>query len=440
MKKISFCINTTGKEKDYLDLLLTSMENNFVSLEHEVIIFIDSFRLQDDDNEDIKSWLLSRDNKFKNIKILKNKLSVPIGYAPNINLMFESAENEIVSYIQSDMIVGKKYDEEILRHLNDENTIVSATRVEPSLHPPSPEKYTQDFGLNPDEFDLNAFNTFVEQNTDLEKVTHYWFAPFTLYKQRWLEIGGHDTLFRRSREDSDILMRLRLNGCNIIQTWSALVYHFTCVSSRGKGWFMEKNRERTELQKVADEIEMNKYIRKWKSFEHSAEPINSEKYVYESSIVLNGCNDKLIHHILNISQFFDNVYIDDEKTLKKVLKVMREKSNPANELFGYTDEDWIKYSKYFRTYDYTNIFKNKQKLDDKDNVVVYVNVNDINNHERFNFLVQFNDIIHHQTEPHSEFDYDVFKIIVKEKNNIIKNHINVKNPNISLKEIIGETL
>ena len=69
MEKITFCINTTGKEKDYLELLLTSMESNFVSLEHEVIIFIDSFRLQDDDNEDIKSWLLSRDNKFKNINV-----------------------------------------------------------------------------------------------------------------------------------------------------------------------------------------------------------------------------------------------------------------------------------------------------------------------------------------------------------------------------------
>ena len=53
MKKISFCINTTGKEKDYLELLLTSMENNFASLEHEVIIFIDSLRVDDTDNEDI---------------------------------------------------------------------------------------------------------------------------------------------------------------------------------------------------------------------------------------------------------------------------------------------------------------------------------------------------------------------------------------------------
>lgn len=433
MENISFCINTTGKEKDYLELLLSSMENNFISLEHEVIIFIDSFRLKDDDNEDIKSWLLSRDNKFKNIKILKNKLSVPIGYAPNINLMFELATNEIVSYIQSDMIVGKNYDKEILRHLKDEKTIVSATRVEPSLHPPSDEKYTQDFGLNPDEFDLNAFNTFVEQNTDLEKVTHYWFAPFTLYKQRWLEIGGHDTLFRRSREDSDILMRLRLNGCNIIQTWSALVYHFTCVSSRGKGWFKEENKQKTQLQEIADMFEMNKYNRKWKRFEHSAEPIKSEHYLYKSSISLKNCKKELVEHIINISQFFDKVYIDDVNTLKVVLEKIEQKSEPANKLFGYTEQQWKKYSKYFRTYEYKNIFKNVEGDDD---IILYADVSDINTQERFNFLVQFNDIIHHKTESHTEFEYDIFKIKVNEKVNCIDKNIIVNNPKIKLEDII----
>jgi hypothetical protein len=435
MKKITFCINTTGKEKDYLDLLLTSMESNFVSLEHEVIIFIDSFRLQDDDNEDIKSWLLSRENKFKNIKILKNKLSVPIGYAPNINLMFESAKNDIVSYIQSDMIVGKNYDVEILRHLKDENTIISATRIEPSLHPQSPEKYTQDFGLNPDEFNVEDFNNFVQSNTDLEKTTHYWFAPFTLYKQRWLEIGGHDTLFRRSREDSDILMRLRLNGCNIIQTWSALVYHFTCVSSRGKGWFKKENQDRTKLQEVADSFEMNKYLRKWKGFEHSAEPIDTDKYLYKCSISLKECNLTMVEHIINISQFFDKVYIDDLETLNLVIHTMNEKSIPANQLFGYTEEQWNKYSKYFRTYDYNNIFRLEPK---SDNILITTKAGDINSQERFNFLMQLNNIIHHQTEPNNKFEHDIFTIEVGEKINSINDNIVVDNPKLKLEDIIEE--
>ena len=72
MEKISFCINTTGKEKDYLSLLLQSMEDNFYSLEHEIIIFIDSFRMGDADNEDIYTWLKNRKFKFNNVKIINN--------------------------------------------------------------------------------------------------------------------------------------------------------------------------------------------------------------------------------------------------------------------------------------------------------------------------------------------------------------------------------
>ena len=166
MKKISFCIPTCRNEKDYISLLLDSMEHNFNSLEHEVIIFIDS------DNQNTYEFLKNRNHKFKDIRILKNKLPVPICYQRNVNLMFENAKHDIVSLIQSDMVVGKNYDTEILRHLKDENTIVSATRVEPSLHPSSPEKYTQDFGFGPDEFEFSQFNKFVEHNTNLEKITH----------------------------------------------------------------------------------------------------------------------------------------------------------------------------------------------------------------------------------------------------------------------------
>jgi len=427
MKKITFCIPTCNNEKDYISLLLDSMENNFDSLEHEVIIFVDS------DNQNTYEFLNQRDNKFKDIRILRNKLPVPICYQRNVNIMFELAKHDIVSMIQSDMVVCKHYDTEILRHLKDENTIVSATRVEPSLHPPSPEKHTLDLGLSPDEFDVKSFDKFVKENTDLEKVTNYWFAPFTLYKQRWLEIGGHDTLFRRSREDSDVLMRLRLNGCNIIQTWSALVYHFTCVSSRGKGWFKEENQNRTKLQQIADSFEMNKYHRKWKRFEHSAEPIKSDYYLYKSSISLKNCNKELVEHIINVSQFFDKVYIDDADTLESILEIIEDKSKPANELFGYTDEQWEKYSKYFRTYDYKNIFKSKEENDD---IIVYADVSSINTQERFNFLMQFNDIVHHQTEPNSEFEYDVFKLKIGKKVNTIKDNIIVHNPKIELQKII----
>tara|TARA_Y100000361_G_C11152878_1_gene342264 strand:- start:119 stop:1426 length:1308 start_codon:yes stop_codon:yes gene_type:complete len=432
MKKITFCINTAKNEKDYINLLLTSMEKHFDSLEHEVIIFIDS------DNQNTYEFLTERDNKFKDMRILRNKLPVPIGYAPNINLMFEEAKNDIVSFIQSDMVVGKHYDTEILRHLKDDNTIVSATRVEPSLHPPSNEKMTQDFGLSPDEFNWDAFNKFVKLYSDTKKVTHYWFAPFTMYKKQWLDIGGHDTLFRRSREDTDILMRFRLKGLNIIQTWSAVVYHFTCVSSRGKNWFKEEGQERAKLQSVADTLEVSKLYRKWRRFDHSAEPVESQDncYLYRCSLALRNCDESRQSDIFQLSQFFDTIYIDDEVTLKSIHKQFETAEHPANALFGYTQENWDEYSKYFNTPDYKSIFQGFNSGGD-DDIILSFDISEITQ-ERFDFITKFNDIVHHQTEVGNEYEFDIFKVKVNKKVNTINDNIVVSNPPLKLEEIVEE--
>ena len=42
MKKISFCINTSRNEREYLLLLLNSLKENTQIENHEVLIFIDS--------------------------------------------------------------------------------------------------------------------------------------------------------------------------------------------------------------------------------------------------------------------------------------------------------------------------------------------------------------------------------------------------------------
>ena len=432
MKKITFCINTARNEKDYINLLLTSMEKNFDSLEHEVIIFIDS------DNQNTYEFLKARDNKFNNLRILRNKLPVPIGYAPNINLMFEEAQNEIVSFIQSDMVVGKHYDTEILRHLKDENTIISATRIEPSLHPHSPEKMTQDFGLNPDEFMWDAFNKFVKLYTDTEKTTHFWFAPFTMYKKQWLDIGGHDTLFRRSREDTDILMRFRLNGLNIIQTWSALVYHFTCVSSRGQDWFKEENQDRTKLQSIADQLEMYKFFNKWKRFDHSAEPIEEKNncYLYKCSLSLRGCSLEHMPSIYQVSQFFDKIHIDDDEVLNDLYNRFDTMNNPANELFGYTEEQWKEYSKYYNVMDYKSIF-HPFGHDGSDDIMLSFDISKLNK-DNFEFITKMNDIIHHQIEEPGTYTFDIFKIDVNKKTNVIRDNIVVKNPTIKLSDIVED--
>ena len=122
-----------------------SMEKNFSSKDHEVLVFVDS------DDGNIVPFLLEQKKVFPNLKIIKNKFSFPIAYQENMNYMFREASGEIVSYLQSDMVVGPNYDQEVVKHLQ-KNMILSSTRIEPPLHPPGPEKFTMDFGKDPNQF------------------------------------------------------------------------------------------------------------------------------------------------------------------------------------------------------------------------------------------------------------------------------------------------
>jgi len=188
---ITFCINTSKNELNHVKLLFKSLEQNLSTREHEIIVFIDS------DNQNTFEWLLTQKTIFPNLKLLRNDIPVSYGYARNINEMFEQSCNEVVSYLQSDMVICKDYDLEILKKL-EPGMVLCSTRIEPPLHGNSGEKITYDFGLDPTQFNLQAFTDYAESQKQ-DKCTEYFFAPFTLHKEVWTSIGGHDTQFRRSR-------------------------------------------------------------------------------------------------------------------------------------------------------------------------------------------------------------------------------------------------
>ena len=125
---ITFCINTSKNEINHIKLLFKSLEINLSRKDYDIIVFVDS------DNQNTTEWLINQKVVFKNLKIVKNPNSVPVGYQKNINLMFEMAKTDIVSYLQSDMVISKNYDLDIIKNL-DENTVISSTRIEPPLHP-----------------------------------------------------------------------------------------------------------------------------------------------------------------------------------------------------------------------------------------------------------------------------------------------------------------
>lgn len=418
---ITFCINTSKNELDHIKLLFKSLEINLSRRDYDILVFVDS------DNQNTTGWLMQQKNTFKNLKIIKNPNPIPIGYQRNINLMFEMANTDIVSYIQSDMVICKDYDLEIIKNL-DEKTIISSTRIEPPLHPTSPEKITYDFGLDPTSFDFEKFQTF-SQNKKQNKLTEYWFAPFTLYKKIWTDIGGHDTLFRRSREDSDILYRMCLNGINFKQDWNAIVYHFTCTSSRGKNWWKSENQEKTKLQQYADQIEMMRFLRKWRTFKHDVKKSEND-YKYNVSVIFkNSKNNE--QFILNNYYLFNKIQIDNEESYY-ILKQNYEKfHDSANKLSNVSNEIWNKYKTSYRTFEFEEIFYKNEIQDD---VVITVDLNKLDVNSKL-YVINIQEILRNSLNENDSGEFileDNIYVKVNKLINRIKENIVVNNPKFDL--------
>lgn len=170
-------------------------------------------------------------------------------------------------------------------------TIVSLTRIEPPLHPDGPEKYLADWGVEPEQFNETAFlQWFASPEADGYKpkynppYTEGIFAPWAFFVKDFLEIGGHDPLYRpQSKEDSDIFNRFKLNGCKFIQTWIGCTYHMTCRGSRFNPTLTTPGTNSLEWEAHNIRSARN-FIRKWGCFvEHTEllEPIVHKRYLVE---------------------------------------------------------------------------------------------------------------------------------------------------------------
>ena len=87
-------------------------------------------------------------------------------------------------------------------------SVVCSTRIEPPIHPNAGEKNLEDFGMWPDDFKHSEFNDYVTARLEDDKITNGIFAPWMMYKDEFLKIGGHDYMFRSAREDSAVFNRL----------------------------------------------------------------------------------------------------------------------------------------------------------------------------------------------------------------------------------------
>ena len=264
MKKISF-IQPSRNNLKYLKWSYHSIRKN-LGTKHE-ICWADDFS-----HDGTWEWMMETAKKDHNIKVMRNEGPERLGHTILYDKLVDIATNDIVMIYHADMYACPKLDEEMLKHLQ-RGKVVSATRIEPPLHPDGPEKILMDFGIEPEEFDEQGLMNWLESDKDFQhsEITKGIFAPWVIYKDDFLAIGGHDPLYApQSKEDSDIFNRFVLAGYDLIQTWRGFVYHMTCRGSRFKdgalrnpaGQVFMKGRESDEWLKQNLRSTRN-FIRKW---------------------------------------------------------------------------------------------------------------------------------------------------------------------------------
>ena len=428
MTGISFCIATAKNEKDYTFSLLKSLEDNTKLDNHEIVIFIDS------DNQKTYEALLKYQKGKNNVKIHRNETGFPIGSQRNVSIMFDKATKDVVIYLQSDMVVCPDFDKHFLRALdNNKNRVISAARIEPPLHPPSPEKIVKDFGLNPTDFKYKEFCKFTK---DLQKekrpLMDGHFAPFGSFKSTYFDImGGFDTQFRCSREDSDFIIRLKANNVETLQTWDASVYHYTCVSSRGTDWYKDDSQAeiKNQWQSYADQEELKRFIRKWGYFGHDYRP----KYDVTLFIDINTAPN--LGLLASIEPYFSEVIINEEAVKDALIDLANFDSYYyANKRWGYTQEHWNSIrSKFMGPYFEDRIlFSKNPKQSDFDVFVTTDMYSLIKNHKdkaNQDFVTNSNIILGQLLNNEvyrGKYTIGGFEIYVNKLNDINKNHLDNK--------------
>jgi len=317
MKTISF-IQPSRNNLKYLKWSYNSIRKN-LGYRHE-ICWADDFS-----DDGTWKWMQEIAEKDKNVKIHRNEGPTRLGHTILYDTLVDMATNDVVMIYHADMYACPRMDVEVLKYL-ERGKVVSATRIEPPLHPDGTEKILQDFGIETEEFKELELLKFVDERLEKTKNDEFEtsqgiFAPWAIYKDDFLAVGGHDPLYApQSKEDSDIFNRFVLAGYETIQTWKGFVYHMTCRGSRFKdgamrnpaGQVFMKGRESSEW--LAQNLRSTRnFIRKWGHMvqhDQMLKPIVPPKY--DVGFVVENCDYNMLNELEPwCSKIYTDRFVED---------------------------------------------------------------------------------------------------------------------------------
>jgi GT2 family glycosyltransferase len=347
MEKITFCIPSKNNCR-YLKACIPSIRKNAYRDDHDIIVFVD------EDNDGTVEWLESVKDEY-NLKYIVNDTGELYGIGKAYDKCIEESTTKVFMIFHADMMLGKDADKIAYKELahgqyiDPMKRVVCATRIEPPLHPENGEKIIKDFGMWPEPdveegWKEKEFNEFVEECKEKYdgKITIGCFAPWMMFKEAFMNIGGHDPRFASAREDSDVFNRLYLAGFELIQSWESFVYHLTARGGQfqhGK-LTQDHNQKSEEWQKLMNNS-TREFFRKWGTpvlHDNLLKPIVPPKY--DIGFVVENCSEEILEHLepwcstIYINHSFDaKHYIDREQPNtvvnldEKILSIHAEKEN-----------------------------------------------------------------------------------------------------------------
>jgi glycosyltransferase involved in cell wall biosynthesis len=347
MDRISFIIPSRNNLK-YLQQAVASITECYGSA-HDIVL------LDDASTDGTWNWIQSLEGEH--FVKYRNEGPDRVGHTILYDKGVELSRTEIFSILHADMITTKNHIPNSLKYMKL-GVVVAATRIEPPLHPPGPEKHVRAFGFEPEEFERDAFLKDVEvlELENADKHTNGIFAPWMMYKSDFEAIGGHDPLFAPMElEDSDIFNRMHLAGYELIQSRDSFVYHMTCRGSRFKDgieieaeiplpdgtiWYKPKD---SDEYKALRAIKFREWWRKWgQNVLHDELMMPKVLPKYNIAFVVKTCNSQMLELL---EPWCDRIYIDDDMQVLTSHYIDREQKNTSYDLekrvltVGYNDPE-----------------------------------------------------------------------------------------------------
>ena len=399
--RISFIIPSRNNLK-YLQQAIDSITECYGSA-HDIVL------LDDASTDGTWEWIQSLEGEH--FVKYRNEGPERVGHTILYDKGVALSRTEIFSILHADMITTKNHVANSLKHMKP-GVVVAATRIEPPLHPPGPEKHVRAFGFEPEEFERDAFLKDVEvlEQSNKDKHTNGIFAPWMMFKSDFEAIGGHDPLFAPMElEDSDIFNRMHLAGYELIQSRDAVVYHMTCRGSRFKDgieieaeiplpdgtiWYKPKD---SEEYKALRAIKFREWWRKWgQNVLHDELMMPKVLPKYNIAFRVENCSQDLLRLL---EPWCDRIYSDAEWMKYITLEQPNTKFDLRKRCHSLTDTDRYDYDdivveidgKRFTQQDYNLIENLSAIIQDSGEVGIFqlgnLKVSIINIQDRVNELI-----------------------------------------------------